>query len=168
MPPLRRQLSLFLPEPWRGVADAVRQRVDPQQHARIPAHVTLCRDEELESWVPVRNILATLPEINITLSFGNPMRLDDGCVMLPAIGDTSGYDGLRKKLLGVNYRVHKPHITILHPRHAIGRMDDLVVLAAELPSVTLQFIEAVAIEQINGGVWNVIERYGGRDGIAAS
>lgn len=60
MSTFRRQLSLFVPEPARGPVDAVRQALDPQQHALIPAHVTLCRESELDPWPQVHTALARI------------------------------------------------------------------------------------------------------------
>jgi hypothetical protein len=49
---IRRQLSLYVPEPIATRLEAVRRVLDPVQHALIPAHVTLCRDDELEALSP--------------------------------------------------------------------------------------------------------------------
>lgn len=50
MPRTRRQVSLYLPEPARSIVGAARARADPIQHELIPAHVTLCRDDEATDW----------------------------------------------------------------------------------------------------------------------
>ncbi|MEQ1633746.1 MAG: hypothetical protein ABL997_15305 [Planctomycetota bacterium] len=44
---MRTQLSLFVPPPHDVLVESVRAVVDPVQHALIPAHVTLCREDEL-------------------------------------------------------------------------------------------------------------------------
>ena len=70
----RRQLSLYAPEPQRSVIDAVRAVLDPVQHRLIPAHVTLCREDELagiDAAVMAERLAGAAP---ITLRFGPPER----------------------------------------------------------------------------------------------
>jgi len=131
MPQLRRQLTLFLPEPERRRIDAVREWLDPQQYQLIAAHVTLCRETEIADWQAIRNVLSSV-KVQVTLTFGKAVRLDDGCILLPVQGTTASYDRLRQAILGDSCNVHQPHITLLHPRHAQGRNDDLAMLSSEL------------------------------------
>jgi len=159
MSPFRRQLSLLLPEPERAVVDSVRQRIDPLQHAIIPAHVTLCREDEIGSWASIQSALSSLQGFDFTLSFAGPKSLPDGCLLLPVSGPTKSYDNLRSKILGDSCKSHDPHITILHPRNSAGRKDDLAELATVAFPTTVHFTEISVIEQVNGGVWNVVERY---------
>ncbi|MDP6371043.1 MAG: hypothetical protein QF634_00890 [Vicinamibacterales bacterium] len=51
-------MSLYVPEPARSIVDAVRTRTDPIQHELIPAHVTLCRDDEVTDGTVVERRLA--------------------------------------------------------------------------------------------------------------
>jgi hypothetical protein len=44
---LRTQLTLFVQPPDSEHLEALRHRLDPVQAARIPAHVTLCREDEI-------------------------------------------------------------------------------------------------------------------------
>jgi 2'-5' RNA ligase len=156
----RRQLSLFLPVSERAVVESTRRRLDPLQHSIVPAHVTLCRDSEVEPWHQLRNSLESLTDVDITLSFGSPTRLPDGCVLLPVVGSTSSYDHLRRMILGDHCKKHTPHITLLHPRNAHGRVDDLLALSTAAFPTRVQFTEISAIEQIDGGVWSVVQRFG--------
>jgi hypothetical protein len=156
----RRQLSLFLPAPDGAVIDSVRQRLDPLQHAIIPAHVTLCRDPEIEPWQQFRSRLPSLAEVDVTLSFGGPTRLSDGCVLLPVVGSTAAYDSLRRAILGEQFSKHTPHITLLHPRNALGKAVDLVALSVQPLPTRIRFNAISVIEQVNGGAWNVVERFG--------
>jgi len=97
---MRRQLTLFLPPDQRTVADATRQRLDPQQRALIQGHVTLCRDAELTPWQAIDQRLASLGEVSISMRFGGPQVLADGCVLLrPTRGDQQ-YQDLRRSILG--------------------------------------------------------------------
>ena len=156
----RRQLSLFLPVTEGAVVESTRRTLDPLQHSLIPAHVTLCRDSEIEPWHQLRNRLAALTHVDVTLSFGSPTRLPDGCVLLPVVGSTASYDNLRRTLLGDRCNKHSPHITLLHPRNAHGRADDLLALSTASFPTKVRFTEISAIEQIDGGVWSVVERFG--------
>jgi|GEM_PF-3988953 len=46
----RRHLILFVPAGITASIEALRRFVDPVQHSLIPAHVTLCREDELEAF----------------------------------------------------------------------------------------------------------------------
>src|SRR5690606_7169027 len=70
--PTRRQLTLFLPPDKREVIESIRQKIDPLQHAMIPAHVTLCRDDELIPWQALGERLASLGQLSLTMRFGVP------------------------------------------------------------------------------------------------
>lgn len=98
--------------------------------------------------------------MEVTLDFGDPVQLLDGCVLLPVVGSSSAYDNLRSRLLGPACRSHKPHLTLLHPRHAAGKVVDLRALAREpLPRV-IRFSVISVIEQVDAGPWCVVERFG--------
>lgn len=125
-----------------------------------PAHVTLCRDSEVEPWDELRARPKDLTHVDVTLSFGSPTRLPDGCVVLPVIDSTASYDQLRCSILGDQCSRHTPHITILHPRNAHGATGSLDALSMAAFPTRVRFAEISAIEQINGGVWTVVERFG--------
>jgi len=159
MQSFRRQLTLFLPEHEKHQVDAIRQWLDPRQHQIIAAHVTLCRETEIENWAKVHAALKTA-SIDVSLTFGKPIRLEDGCIMLPVSGATESYDALRRTLLGNSCKSHAPHITLLHPRHAQDRNDDLEMIARAITLSTMRFTEACVIEQVNGGVWKTVDVFG--------
>lgn len=165
MTTFRRQLTLFVPAPEREPLEHVRGALDPRQQALIAAHVTLCREAELEPWGPVRARLARLDRVEVVLQFGLPVQLPDGCVMLPVVGGMAGYEELRQRILGPACRTHTPHLTLLHPRHAAGVAVDLPELARQLPVRGIRFAEIAVIEQRDGGVWRQVERFGDRDGV---
>lgn len=162
MPTFRRQLTLFVPEPVRAPVEAVRRTLDPRQHALIPAHVTLCREDELEPWAQVQATLATLGTVDVTLAFGDPVQLADGCVLMPVVGSRGGYDDLRRQILGPTCRSHTPHLTLLHPRHAAGVLVDLRALARMPVPRVIHFGGLSSIEQANGGPWLVVAQFGDR------
>lgn len=120
---LRRQLSLFVPEPERSQIDAVRQKFDPKQHAIIPAHVTLYRDEELEPWLSLEKKLFCLESVEIVFELGIPQKIINGGVVIPMLNSSAAFDNLRYKLLGNSCSRQIPHITLVHPRNAAGKAD---------------------------------------------
>lgn len=69
---IRRQLTLFVDEPWRSRLQQLRIVLDPVQAALIPAHVTLCRDDEVASQEEAAMIdrVASWPHGPLVLTFG--------------------------------------------------------------------------------------------------
>lgn len=158
--PTRRQLTLFLPPDKREVIESIRQKIDPLQHAMIPAHVTLCRDDELIPWQALGERLASLGQLSLTMRFGVPRVLLDGCVLMrPTLG-AEPFQRLRQSILGPSAKVLGAHITLLHPRHAAGAVYDLAELVARLPGVTITFHSIALIEQSGAGAWLVRQQYG--------
>jgi hypothetical protein len=157
---MRRQLTLFLPLVERAVVDSIRQRLDPQQHAIIPAHVTLCRDDELEPWQEINQNLVSLGSFSIAMSFGEPEVLSDGCVLMRPTHGEEQYRDLRQSILGSLAREHGAHITLLHPRNAAGIIYDLAKLRSELASLTVVFRTVSLIEQHGSSQWLVQREYG--------
>lgn len=51
-----------------------------RQHALIPAHVTLCRDDEIVAWQEVGQRLAGFGPLALTMRLGEPQVPADGCV----------------------------------------------------------------------------------------
>ncbi|MBW4671365.1 MAG: 2'-5' RNA ligase family protein [Cyanomargarita calcarea GSE-NOS-MK-12-04C] len=122
--PYRKQVSLYVPEPIRSEIDCIRAKTDPEQHSIIPAHITLCYDDEIEDWSQVIERIAEVAPLTIELCFGTPIQLDNGGIFLPCISPANIYYSLREKILLGFKKVRldvKPHITLLHPRHAVGR-----------------------------------------------
>ena len=158
----RIQLSLYVPEPHRRAIDVVRSKLDARQHALIPAHVTACREDEVPDWSLVSRRLQALRRVRVTLEFAEPVELPGGGVILPVSDGTDEFDALRRYVLGGfdgPVRIHRPHITLLHPRHAAGSGHVL----GEVRSVTfparIVFEQASIIEQIDGGLWRQLETY---------
>lgn len=153
----RRQASLFLPASGRKVIDEVREVSDPAQHALIPAHVTLCRGPEVPCWETLAERLRSAPMASITLTFDLPVRLDDGCVLLPCSGGRGQYRALRHHLLEKGAYDSEPHITLVHPRHYRpgDAFPDVSVLEGIDLSITFRTVQL--IEQVNSQPWQVLE-----------
>ena len=150
---MRRQLTLLLPLAHRVIVDPIRQRLDPLQHAIIPAHVTLCRDDELAPWQELSQNLANLGPFSITLQFGELQVLSDGCVLLCPTHGAEEYQHLRRSILGPLAKHHGAHITLLHPRNAAGVTYDLAEITHALIGLTITFRTISIIEQHNACPW---------------
>jgi hypothetical protein len=137
---MRRQLTLFLPPKERALVDEIRKELDPRQFAIIPAHVTLCRDEELDPWPVIRQRLASLRPFTLDMQFGGAEVLPDGCVLL-------------RSTLGIEAKQHGAHITLLHPRHAAGASYSLPEISQRLSGLAVPFRSVSVIEQLPGEPW---------------
>ncbi len=152
--PMRRQASLYLREASK--IEALRLRFNPAQAMLIPAHITLCREDEVSDWVDLERRLRALAPVNLNLEFGLPIR-EDNFVYLPVVGSTEPFDQLRHDLLGVNGqapRKHLPHLTIIHPRNGVCTNEIFTEVVASLQPFRATFREISLIEQRDGGVWN--------------
>lgn len=156
---MRRQLSLFLPSAQRAVVEPIRRRLDPRQHALIPAHVTLCRDDELADWPAVERRLSSLQAFSLTLRFGAPQALPDGCILLRPMQGAAQYQALRRFLLGPMAPIHGAHLTLLHPRHATGTPPDVAELATVLADFVTTFSAIALIEQRGSAPWQLLREY---------
>jgi hypothetical protein len=159
---IRRQLSLYIPEHSAFAVEAVRRVLDPVQHNLIPAHVTLCRDDEVSklSALSVARALSAPDVQPIALSFGRPVTFDGHGVLLPCTSGEDQFALLRERLLGsVSLRRQLPHITLAHPRNPRSSSYDLDH-ALSLPSeIIFTFSVVSLIEQTNGQAWRVLEEY---------
>ena len=158
--PTRRQLSLLLPEMPRAVVEPIRRRLDPIQHALIPAHVTLCRDDELPGMQELSERLTHLEGLPITMAFGRPEELQDGCVLLRQATGKEKFQALRHAILGPAARAYGAHLTLLHPRNATGARHDLAAIARELAGLTVTFQTIALVEQQGCDPWQVKHEYG--------
>lgn len=156
----RRQLSLFLPEQQRSLVEPIRLRLDPIQHSLIPAHVTLCRQEELTEWREINERLIQLGEFSITVRLGNPEELPDGCILLRLTQGVEQFQALRQSILGEACRAYDAHLTLLHPRNATGVVHDIAAIAHKIANLVITFRTISLIEQRGCDPWRVKDEYG--------
>lgn len=117
---IRRQLTLFLAGERAAAVEAVRRVVDPVQHRRIPAHVTLWREEELAefSLAELEGRLAAGPGRRITLDFGRAEHFSGHGIQLRCVAGGAEYQALRQIVLAsAEIARPRPHITLAHPRN---------------------------------------------------
>lgn len=155
----RDQLSLFVGGPAGIQLDALRAWLDPVQAALIPAHVTVCREDELTALDPASltpRLGGTSP---LTLQFGRPERFSGHGVLLPCVAGQAGLDALRRCLLDrADVREQTAHITLAHPRNprAPGNRDPLLL---DLAPLALTLADLRWIRQIDGGPWQTLARF---------
>lgn len=143
----RQQLTLFVPEPWGSQLDALRQTLDPVQASLIAAHVTLCREDELEGMDldAIFKRISAWPSGALQLAFGAPRRFDGHGVLLPCEHGMHAFQYLRTQLLqDPCARLHGAHLTLAHPRNPrnAGNTDTALRACAQrwvvaFPSVAL-------------------------------
>lgn len=153
---IRRQLTLFVPEEQREIIEKIRAEFNPIQYSLISAHVTLCREDEIEPNKLLKNNIQLSKPLEI--NFSQVERFADGKgLMIPASADNIEFNELKKNILGGNLiRNHQPHITLMHPRNSICT-DEIFerIKVIELPK-QFSFNEICLIEQVNGKKWMII------------
>jgi 2'-5' RNA ligase len=158
----RRQLTLLVPSVAASELEPLRERLDPVQHRLIPAHVTLCREEEL-SGATIAELAAQLAIVNqpaLTLQFGSAERFAGHGVLLPCIAGESSFSRLRSALLrSEDIQPHRAHITLAHPRNprSPGNID-LACAQCGAPR-TIIFATVSLIEQIGDEPWQVWQEW---------
>lgn len=163
MIPNRIQLTLLVHPDVSDAIEQVRKRFNPAQFELIAAHVTLCREDELEPMDRVLRNLEQMKHESIFVDFGPPVRFSDGKgVFISAVGDQAPFQELRKAILqGVveNPRRQEPHITLMHPRNS--ECTDSIfaeIEKLELPR-TIEFRKICLIEQASGERWKVLKTF---------
>ncbi len=152
---IRRQATLFVPPPRDAAIETFRSRYNPVQYCLIRAHVTLCREDEVTDWELFADRLSQIEEIDISLSFGQPVR-DGNLVTLPPVGSTESFDAFRRIVLigqSNSIRKHNPHITLIHPRN--GTCTDRIFdeMSCDLSPFSVIFRSVTLIEQVDSGEW---------------
>lgn len=156
---IRRQLTLFLKEPWSTRLDALRLNLDPVQASLIAAHVTICREDEI-AHVDYSCVFSRVKEWSrgpLFLSFGQPRYFSGHGVLLPCEEGLGEFHSLRQWLLqDPGAREHEAHITLAHPRNprAVGNTE--AALASCPQALKLQFASVVLIEQHGSAPWRVM------------
>ncbi len=157
---VRKQLSLYIPADAAKEIEAVRKVVDPIQSNLIPAHITLCREDELGDLLTIKARLAHIPLKPITLRFGNPEIFSGHGLLLNCIDGEEDFRVLREYLLASkNIKNQRPHITLAHPRNPKSTGNSLGS-ASQLPEmIEITFSTIYLVEQAGNELWRVLERY---------
>lgn len=158
---IRAQLSMYVPSADSEQLEAIRRLLDPVQSQLIPAHVTLCREDELEQ-LPIPEIRRrlTASHLNpVTLRFGPPESFSGHGVLLPCIGGENEFHALRMHILGSEYRVSRPHITLAHPRNPKAPGNSMLNASCLHDDIIITFPTVSLIEQTGLNPWLVLETF---------
>jgi len=150
---------MYVPAAEGARLESLRQELDPVQAALIPAHVTLCREDEIVQ-LSDSEVEARLPDYSakpLTLSFGPPVIFQGHGILLPCVAGEREFHELRSRVLGTStIRRHAPHITLAHPRNPPSANRSLAD-AMRLPYPMLyNFVTIASIEQIGDAPWRVL------------
>lgn len=156
---MRTQLSLYAPSSSAGVIESARRLLDPVQAELIPAHVTLCREDELDS-VDIASLEAMLQASKaepITLKFGRVEVFQGHGLLLPCIEGEAQFLKLRQLVLGSTaIRHHAPHITLAHPRNPRAIANQSINHALVPVGLTITFDRLHVIQQTAASAWQVL------------
>lgn len=158
----RVQLSVFVPPSSAEALEQVRRQLDPVQASLIPAHVTLCREDELEAidLTTLDAIVASVHATPLRLTFGGPEVFQGHGVLLPCIEGEDRFHELRCQLLGSrNVRRHAPHLTLAHPRNPWAPLNTPANRDAIQAGMVITFDEVQHIQQVAAMPWRVIARH---------
>ena len=118
---IRRQLTLFIGNSKETI-EKIRAGYNPEQFKLIPAHITLCREDELE---PIEKIIERIKSIQlekpIRIELNGVERFAEGKgVLITATKGINDFRELRKTILETTelLREQFPHVTLMHPRNA--------------------------------------------------
>lgn len=162
MEKIKRQLALFINEP-NGNIEKIRAEFNPLQFNLISAHVTLCREDEIEpTEKTIERIKSICLEKPIRIRFGKVERFAEGKgVYISSVGDNTEFKDLRKLVLGQTQleKEQVPHITLVHPRNSTCT-DEIFekIVNYDLPN-EIEFGKISLIEQKNNGKWNEIYEF---------
>lgn len=159
----RKQLTLFVSINEAKRIEQIRKKYNPIQYNLIAAHITLCREDEIENWAIVEQNLATLQQLPITIQFDKVERFAEGKgLFIPAKAPQEAFDQLRNAILkGViqEPRKHHAHLTLMHPRNSTCTDATFHKIKALALPKYLVFDTITLIEQENGGVWQKLKAY---------
>ena len=156
----RLQLTLFVSGTAAEILESIRKSLDPVQFDLIPAHVTLCREDELEALGPavIAQRLAAPEAKSITLAFGPPEAFSTHGILLPCTSGDEEFQALRRLVLGsVGARRLSPHITLAHPRNPKAPGNSLTAATSLVGGLTLSFRTVCRIQQEGAAAWQFLE-----------
>lgn len=159
----RQQLTLFVPEIFSTEIEQCRKKYNPEQFQLIKAHITLCREDEIEPIEMVKANLDSLIFNSFVLKLGNPILFSGNKgVLIPIVGNDEEFKNLRKRVLNnitESPKDQKPHITIMHPRNSIcTEFIFKEINTLKFPD-KIRFSKISLIEQALGEPWNILKEY---------
>jgi hypothetical protein len=160
---IRRQLTLFVEPEDAEIIEQVRQEFNPLQFELIKAHITLCREDEIQDLEKVISNLLLLTSTEISIEVGKVIRFDNGKgLLIPAKGINIEFQELRRQVLqGLidNPRTQEPHITLMHPRNSTCTNKIFEIIKDISFPKNLKFKKISLIEQKDGRCWNIKKEF---------
>ncbi len=159
---MRIQLSMYASSGVSEQLEDLRLLLDPVQCRLIPAHVTLCREEELTPTVlhDVRSRLSHANMTQLTLVFGPAQAFGGHGILLPCIGGEAQFQALREHVLGHPPQQHlAPHLTLAHPRNPKAPGNNIAHTALLPREIRIHFNDVRLIEQRESAPWRVLETF---------
>ncbi len=158
---VRRQLTLFLQNNTDSI-EKVRQKFNPGQFKLIKAHITLCREDEIENLNQVLENLSSLNKPEITIEFEKPERFDSGKGVFLKATNALEFDKLRKEILKniiESPRQQIPHITLMHPRNSMCTDEIFEQISSEIFPSVISLNKISLIEKRNNEKWKIIKDF---------
>jgi len=158
----RRQLSMYVPSADGVQLESVRKVLDPVQAGLIPAHVTLCREDEIDqlSALEIEARLRSSAVQPVTLCFGRPVIFQGHGVLLPSVAGEQAFHELRTHVLGTTaIRRDAPHITLAHPRNPPPSKSSLADAMGLPDNLSYTFAKIATIEQIGAAPWRMLQGF---------
>ena len=159
----RRQLTLFLSESCSSEIEKCREKFNSEQFKLIKAHITLCREDEIEELEKINANLNKMCFKSFDLKIGKPIRFSDNKgVLIPVVGNEVIFQNLRTEILNgvIEFpRSQKPHITIMHPRNSSCTTEIFQTITNLKFPNKLRFNKINLIEQTFGESWTILKEY---------
>jgi hypothetical protein len=160
----RRQLSLFLSAAVAGPIEQLRSVLDPIQFQLIPAHITLCREDELAALEPVIARLQVSSCRSLHFKFGRPIGFAGHGILMPCIDGLAEFQRFREYLLGsCQIKTPLPHLTLAHPRNPKAAGNDLHYAVQQTRYQPMPYPVTITkvclIEQVAMTPWRVLADY---------
>jgi 2'-5' RNA ligase len=158
----RIQLTLFATGSAAERIEEIRRLLDPVQFNLIAAHVTLCREDELEglNTAVLRQRLSASKIGPLTLTFGAPESFSTHGILLPCAAGEENFRALRQLVLGsAAARFQVPHITLAHPRNPKSAGNSLAAASSLERVGAIRFESICLIQQYGASPWRIVERF---------
>lgn len=161
---MRKQLSMYVPPEAAKEIEEVRRVLDPIQHGVIPAHITLCREDELADLSAIQQRLDKVALPPLRLRFGKPESFSGHGVLLHCVGGEDAFIALREYLLdSKTIRAQHPHITLAHPRNPKAAGNSMSHASCLRENIAITFATISLIEQEGNQPWRVLSKHALRE-----
>ncbi len=140
MSKIRKQLSMFAAgDSVIGIEEA-REIVDPIQFGLIAAHITLCRESELENLKRIKARLLNIDLPTLKVRFGRPKRFAGHGLMMECLEGEEDFRQIREYILESKHISRQiPHIKLAQPRNPEAKGNSVANLNRLPKIIELEF-----------------------------